>query len=769
NITINIIPVNDPPVINNTRKWKRFFPDMLDVKNNKIIVDEENDFKIQVTAFDIDKDNLTFTDNTELFDIDPETGMISFYADYKLIDTHKVNITATDDGSDPNELSTTLTFTLDIRDSGIDHRPKTNLFSPENNSITKSLFPTLIWNGTDIDSEPSEITYTLYLSNIKEKVLSLANDVKIIGGINRTSYTFSDPTLNDLTWYYWTVIPNDGIFTGICNDGFYKFKIDTSVISPEVALVSPGNKSILNYTDVELKWNKIYDGTEVVTYDIYLGISDTELEILKQDYKETSYLLNDLANGHTYYWKVVPKAGVLPNRITGEESSIFLFTIRKTYKPPTVELISPDDRSIFKTNEISLSWRVSYKNPENVGYKLYISTSELFSITPEAELQETFYKFTAPEDRMYYWKVIPFAGDIPGPESEVRWFKIDPTVVQPIVIPKYPRNNITLNVTYLELQWSLEYSGAKSKVKYDVYLDNTTSYRPGMRQINNNYKQFFIPVTLDDNKTYYWYVIPSIETDEGFIVGEFQNNISSFKVDTNYRPPPEPGFELILDPNYLQLPLGNHTIINIILTNTGNIDLTLDITYIAEPNDLLFVNLKTRRISIPQGQLEIVDLEVSAPPGTEPNTGVTITVQAVADGVRGLADRKVLTVQVEDDEKPTSPTGNGSDSYWMYIVGIVVVLVIIMIIFSLFITKRRQKVKEEGEVETTDQRISVPSTSPYSSPTPVSVGYKPQHAVSTPPIARAATLGLGLSLPTAATSQAVKAKPIKPVTPVASA
>jgi hypothetical protein len=287
-----------------------------------------------------------------------------------------------------------------------------------------------------------------------------------------------------------------------------------------------------------------------------------------------------------------------------------------------------------------------------------------------------------------------------------------------------------------------------------------------MRQINNNYKQFFIPVTLDDNKTYYWYVLPSIETDEGFIVGEFQNNISSFKVDTNYHPPPEPGFELRLEPNYLQLPLGNQSIIDIILTNTGNIDLTLDITYLAEPNDLLFVNLKTRRISIPQGQLEIVGLDVSAPPGTEPNTGVTITVQAVADGVSGLAERKVLTVQVEAEEEPNEPTGNGADSYWMYIIGIIVVLVIIMIIFSLFITKRRQKVKEEGKVETTEQRISVPSSSPYSSPPAVSVGYKPQQAVSTPPIARATTTGIGLSLPASAAGQAVKVKPIKPVTPV---
>ena len=74
-----------------------------------------------------------------------------------------------------------------------------------------------------------------------------------------------------------------------------------------------------------------------------------------------------------------------------------------------------------------------------------------------------------PEHRTYYWKVVPFVNEIHGPESEVRWFRIDPSVIQPQVIPKYPQNNATLNVTYLELSWTLEYSGAKSKVRYDVY------------------------------------------------------------------------------------------------------------------------------------------------------------------------------------------------------------------------------------------------------------------------------------------------------------
>ncbi|WP_455392718.1 winged helix-turn-helix transcriptional regulator, partial [[Eubacterium] cellulosolvens] len=348
----------------------------------------------------------------------------------------------------------------------------------------------------------------------------------------------------------------------------------------------------------------------------------------------------------------------------------------------------------------SLSWNVIYKNPKNVGYKLYISNSEIFSATPEIELTERFYKFTAPENEVYYWKVVPFAGNVPGPESEVRWFKIDPAVIQPIVIPIYPKNNSTINTTWVELQWDLDYSGAKSKVRYDVYLDNATSYRPGMKQINHNYRQFFIPVELADHQTYYWYVLPSIEAEEGYIVGEFQGKVARFDVDTGYLPPPEPDFKLTLNRTSIRLNKGESATLEVKIENTGNVPLTVDLTYSSEPPDILFINLMFRRITILPGAGEIIELGVTAPPNTEP-TLVNVTIRGTADDL-GLVYQDSFSVDVNPEGQPEKSDGENKGYELNWLTGLSIFFIItILILISLFLytTIKRHRVLEHQRRE----------------------------------------------------------------------
>jgi hypothetical protein len=769
NITINIKQLNDKPVLNNTLKWIRFMPDGLTIKNNRIIATEESSIKIQATAYDVDGDNIAFTDNTNIFDIDPDSGMISFYAPFKLIGTHEINITVTDDGANPDLLSSTNTVEFIIKDSGIDHKPKTYLHVPENRSLIKSLFPNLAWNATDFDSSLNEITYNVFFSDSFDKVNSLDKSVMILNGTNSTSYTFTTPLLDKKT-YYWTVIPFDGIFTGSCRNGFFKFRVDTEIIAPEVVLLTPKNQSILNYTDVELTWSIQYEGDQDVISDIYLGISDTDLKLMEQGYDGTSYFPDDIFNGHVYYWKIVPKAGVPPNRISGDDSQIYNFEVKRGYKPPNVKLISPDDRSIFKSNEVSLSWEVDYRQPQKVTYEIYLETTIEFGAVPFQIVTETFLKLEDLTATKYYWKVIPMVGEVPGPASEIRWFKIDPTVVQPIVVPKYPKANSTINITWVQLQWTVEYSGSIPKVRYDVYLDNSTDYRPGMSQINNNYRQFFVGVQLDDNKTYYWYVLPSIETVDGFIVGEFQGGLSRFTVDTSYRPPPEPEFELSLDPTTIKIQPGNITEIDINLKNTGNVGLSVDVTYEVNPNDVLFINLiQQHNIFVAQGSVKTIKLTVTAPTTITEKTGVGITVQGEIEEFT-LSDRDVLTVEVEPkrpDEDPDNNASNGTDNF--IIIALIAIIIICIFLSLLMIIRRRKKIKEQEEEaaarakeKLSKSRIALPSPTPYSTPTPVTSvsGYKPPEAIPSAPAAAVIT-------PVAKPSAIKPVKPVRPVTPIA--
>jgi DNA-binding MarR family transcriptional regulator len=693
NITIIILPVNDVPIINDTTKWTRYQPDPLDVKKNNIIVTEKNYVKIKVDAYDIEGNELTFTDNTELFDIDPNSGLIEFYADYQVVGSHWIEISVTD--KDPHFDNKTASIYVEFIIEGvIDHRPKTRLLTPENNSIIISKFPTLKWNASDLDTILDEITFFVYLSPDLNKVLTLSNEALVYTG-SETKFSISDPPLLDRTTYYWTVIPYDEIFTGYCLDGYFIFKPDSIIEAPVVSLISPENNSIFNHRDVELQWSVKYSDQTVVFCDIYLGINDSDLILIEQDFKSFSYF-PDRLGFHKYFWKIVPKAGTPPSRIIGDESKIRSFSIDKSYKAPIVTLITPQNRSILKTHNISLSWRVEYKNPKAVEYKLFVSESEKLD-TLFKTLSDTFLKFTAPKSTKYYWKIIPYVNNVPGPSSEIRWFSIDTTVVQPIVIPKFPKNNSTINHTWVELQWTLDYVGSIAKVKYEIYLDNSTDNRPGMEQIRNNYRQLFIGMELEDKNTYYWYIIPTVETESGIIVGEFKGYISSFKINLDFQPPPEPNFEIHFNKTYYELNPGNVTEFKITVKNTGNVPLTIDLSYLMEPPNQLFIDFVIKKIHLMAGESKELTISAIIPQNIETES-INITIMGSSmDG--GLITSENIEIDILPTSKKDSPSGDKKslDIQW----SLVLFLIIIIILISLFMyTKiKRYRVLEHQRRE----------------------------------------------------------------------
>jgi len=84
NITVTVRPVNDPPVLADL--------------NNETATEWKN-FVYSVEASDMDFDVLTFWDDTELFDIDPVTGIIDFTPDEDDDGAHLINITVSDGGA----------------------------------------------------------------------------------------------------------------------------------------------------------------------------------------------------------------------------------------------------------------------------------------------------------------------------------------------------------------------------------------------------------------------------------------------------------------------------------------------------------------------------------------------------------------------------------------------------------------------------------------------------------------------------------------------
>lgn len=103
-IVIIVENVNDPPVIPDT------------VKNDlsqDIEMDAGDSFTYTIVVDDVDGDDeLTFSDDTELFDINPSTGEISFSPTAEDAGTHTVTITITDSQGEEDR----ITLTFDIAD-----------------------------------------------------------------------------------------------------------------------------------------------------------------------------------------------------------------------------------------------------------------------------------------------------------------------------------------------------------------------------------------------------------------------------------------------------------------------------------------------------------------------------------------------------------------------------------------------------------------------------------------------------------------------------
>ncbi len=74
------------------------------------------------------------------------------------------------------------------------------------------------------------------------------------------------------------------------------------------SLVSPENESNSSINSVVLQWSASdVDGDDLV-FDVHFG-TETSPNRIVTGHSETSYTLNDLDSGTTYYWKIVVKDG----------------------------------------------------------------------------------------------------------------------------------------------------------------------------------------------------------------------------------------------------------------------------------------------------------------------------------------------------------------------------------------------------------------------------------------------------------------------------
>jgi hypothetical protein len=104
--------VNDVPILNKTVDWNIISSDITFTEDT-ITIFQDSPVKLFVTAYDpADYDKLTFSDNTLLFDIDKDTGEISFTPTYNDVGEYNVTITV-DDGYTAGKVEKNVIFTVE--------------------------------------------------------------------------------------------------------------------------------------------------------------------------------------------------------------------------------------------------------------------------------------------------------------------------------------------------------------------------------------------------------------------------------------------------------------------------------------------------------------------------------------------------------------------------------------------------------------------------------------------------------------------------------
>jgi cell division protein FtsN len=192
-VTVN--PVNDVPILNASYEWNVISSSSY-IVGTTITVMEDSVAEIYVTAYDpADHDTLTFSDDTELFNIEPQTGKILFTPTNDDVGEHDVEITVDDGQTVDNSVSEVFKFVV----QNTNDPPETpQIISPVdgNTYITDTLIE---FKGTAEDPDLNIVDSDDWLSyewTTNKSSDSLSFDIEFLTKLDPGYYTIKF-TVND--------------------------------------------------------------------------------------------------------------------------------------------------------------------------------------------------------------------------------------------------------------------------------------------------------------------------------------------------------------------------------------------------------------------------------------------------------------------------------------------------------------------------------------------------------------------------------------------
>lgn len=244
--------------------------------------------------------------------------------------------------------------------------------------------------------------------------------------------------------------------------------------TPQVMLFSPKDGDSVRAVTTKLVWLKMKNAT---TYHVQFSIEPDFSTIIAEDstLKDTTYSVNNLNNGGTYYWQVRAKT----NLGWGEFTPPFMFGVYVT--PSKITLISPPQKGSIGSKQTPFVWSQSTPSIDTYWFMIATDSTFDFDVISNSDFKDTTYVIESSldtvikEGQTYWWRVNAFniAGEAGWSES--RSFKfitlsVDDTELAPVVL-NAPSPNPS-NGESIILKYTVQTAG---KVVLDICDINGTS------------------------------------------------------------------------------------------------------------------------------------------------------------------------------------------------------------------------------------------------------------------------------------------------------
>lgn len=311
NVTVN--PTNDPPVIRDINGK------VVDNNPLEFILVQNKYFNATINVTEIDGERLSFENNISLskFYLNYQNGSIIFLPSNADVGIIYMNITVID----KNNTKDTANITFIIEN--INDKPEMpKIISPLHlNTFKTTGF--IIFNGTcddkdfHIEDSEEELRF-IWWSSINGKLGEgplLDNILLTEGKHNITLEVIDKGGLNNTKSIIINVIKDD---------------ISVIIVPPFCTLLSPKDGQIINTLSINLAWETNFTKPEMITYNVFFDSHLNPRTLIAEQINGTKIFINDLEDGRTYYWTIIPYLGEIQGNCT---SGVREFKVDLDYVP----------------------------------------------------------------------------------------------------------------------------------------------------------------------------------------------------------------------------------------------------------------------------------------------------------------------------------------------------------------------------------------------------------------------------------------------------